>query len=66
MLVQCRKAQGTRHLVELLHVLPQIREVLEKFLDDDQDMKDMNLTLKEQAQQAAEAEVGREASLTPS
>ena len=26
----------------------QLREVLEKFLDDDSDMKDMNLTAKEQ------------------
>ena len=36
-----------------------VREVLEGYLDDDQDMKDMNLTAKEQhaAQQAAEAQV---------
>ena len=27
---------------------PQLREVLEKFLDDDSDMKDMNLTAKQQ------------------
>lgn len=27
---------------------PQVREVLEGYLDDDQDMKDMNITAKEQ------------------
>ena len=27
-------------------MLPQLREVLEKFLDDDSDMKDLNLTAK--------------------
>jgi hypothetical protein len=36
----------------------QIREVLENYLDDDQDMRDMNLTAKEQhALQVAEAQV---------
>jgi hypothetical protein len=38
----------------------QVREVLEGYLDDDQDMKDMNITAKEQhaMQQAVEAQVG--------
>jgi hypothetical protein len=37
----------------------QVREVLEGYLDDDQDMKDMNITAKEQhaLQQAVEAQV---------
>jgi len=40
-------------------LLAQVREVLEGYLDDDQDMKDMNLTAKEQheLQQQAEAQV---------
>lgn len=37
----------------------QVREVLEGYLDDDQDMKDMNITAKEQhALQQEEAQVG--------
>lgn len=32
------------HVPHLIHT--QLREVLEKFLDDDSDMKDMNLTAK--------------------
>ncbi len=32
----------------ILSYAVQLREVLEKFLDDDSDMKDMNLTAKEQ------------------
>jgi hypothetical protein len=41
------------------HATPQIREVLEGYLDDDNDMHDMNLTAKElhAAQEAAEAAV---------
>lgn len=39
-----------RHLL----LCPQMREVLEKFLDDDEDMHDMNLTAKEQDAQERE------------
>jgi hypothetical protein len=45
------------NLLLLLTAL-QVREVLEGYLDDDQDMKDMNLTAKEQHElQQAEAQV---------
>jgi hypothetical protein len=37
-----------------LLLCPQMREVLEKFLDDDEDMHDMNLTAKEQDAQERE------------
>lgn len=36
----------------LLCVAVQLREVLEKFLDDDSDMKDMNLTAKQEEELA--------------
>jgi hypothetical protein len=50
-------------LLALLLLLLQVREVLEGYLDDDQDMKDMNITAKEQhaLQQAVEAQVGLDA-----
>jgi hypothetical protein len=43
-----RATRACRDFFSLLNTLPtlQLREVLEKFLDDDSDMKDLNLTAK--------------------
>ena len=56
-MVKCK--HGDVMLGACVYISPmQIREVLENYLDDDQDMRDMNLTAKEQhALQVAEAQV---------